>query len=60
MKTILVTVDGGVATVIDSTVPEGYQVEIIDYDNLREAPKETFARLSKDAQAFVLADGSLI
>ena len=56
MKTILICVDGGVATVIDSTVPDGYQVEIIDYDNLREAPKETFERLSRDAQMFVLAN----
>lgn len=36
MKTILVVVRGGVAYVVEETVPEGIAVEIIDFDNLQE------------------------
>lgn len=35
MKKIFVTVNGGVAEVIEGTVPEGYEVEIIDFDNIK-------------------------
>ena len=35
MKKILVTVSGGCATVIEETVPEGFEIEIIDFDNIR-------------------------
>lgn len=34
MKKIFVTVSGGVAEVQEDTVPEGYKVEIIDFDNI--------------------------
>jgi hypothetical protein len=34
MKTIFVTVTGGCAYVMDDTVPQGFQVEIIDFDNI--------------------------
>ena len=36
MKTILVVVRGGVAYVVEETVPKGIEVEIIDFDNLQE------------------------
>ncbi len=34
MKKIFVTVSGGVAYVMEDTVPDGYVVEIIDFDNI--------------------------
>ncbi len=34
MKKIFVTVTGGCAYVIDDTVPEGFEVEIVDFDNI--------------------------
>ena len=34
MKKIFVTVAGGCAYVIDETVPYGFEVEIIDFDNI--------------------------
>ena len=34
MKKILVTVSGGCANVIEETVPEGFAVEIIDFDDI--------------------------
>ena len=34
MKKIFVTVSGGVANVCEDTVPQGYEVEIIDFDNI--------------------------
>lgn len=34
MKKIFVTVSGGCAYVIEDTVPPGYVVEIIDFDNI--------------------------
>lgn len=33
-KKIFVTVSGGCAYVIDETVPHGFEVEIIDFDNI--------------------------
>jgi len=33
-KKIFVTVSGGCAYVIDDTVPEGFEVEIVDFDNI--------------------------
>ena len=36
METILVVVRGGVAYVVEETVPKGIEVEIIDFDNLQE------------------------
>lgn len=36
MRKIFVTVAGGVAYVLEGTVPLGYEVEIIDFDNIRE------------------------
>jgi predicted DNA binding CopG/RHH family protein len=36
MKTILVVVRGGVAYVVEETVPKGIAVEIIDFDNLQD------------------------
>ena len=34
MQKIFVLVSGGVAEVDDSTVPEGFAVEIVDFDNI--------------------------
>ena len=34
MKKIFVTVSGGCACVMEDTVPEGFDVEIIDFDNI--------------------------
>ena len=45
MKKIFVTVTGGVAEVCEDTVPAGYTVEIIDFDNIEDMtrlPGETF------------------
>jgi hypothetical protein len=36
VKKIFVTVRGGVAYVVEETVPLGYELEIIDFDNLGE------------------------
>ena len=36
MKTILVVVRGGVAYVVEETVPKTIAVEIIDFDNLQD------------------------
>ena len=43
-------VDGGIATVLEATVPACYEVEITDFDNLREAPQVTLKELSKEAR----------
>jgi hypothetical protein len=58
-QSILIAVDGGVATVIDRTVPAGFEIEIIDYDNLKEAPEETIINLSAAARKFVADDESV-
>jgi hypothetical protein len=34
MKKIFVTVSGGCAYVMEDSVPEGFEVEIIDFDNI--------------------------
>ena len=34
MKKIFVTVSGGCAYVLEDTVPRGFRVEIIDFDNI--------------------------
>ena len=34
MKKIFIIVRGGVALVCEDTVPEGFEVEIIDFDNI--------------------------
>jgi hypothetical protein len=36
MKKILITVRGGRPYVINETVPEGYLIELVDYDNIEE------------------------
>lgn len=53
-KLIFVVVRGGVAEVIESTVPDGVEVEIIDYDNLAADPEE-FNNLSAAAREQVRA-----
>jgi spore coat polysaccharide biosynthesis protein SpsF (cytidylyltransferase family) len=44
MKTILVVVRGGVAYVVEETVPKGFAVEIIDFDNLQDVRDSKIAR----------------
>ncbi len=34
MKKIFVTISGGCAYVMDDTVPHGFAVEVIDFDNI--------------------------
>jgi len=34
VKKIFVTVTGGCAYVIEDTVPKGYEVEVVDFDNI--------------------------
>jgi hypothetical protein len=34
MKKIFVTVSGGCAYVMDDSVPRGFEVEVIDFDNI--------------------------
>lgn len=36
LKKIFVTVSGGVAYPVERTVPAGYEVEIIDFDDIEE------------------------
>jgi hypothetical protein len=36
MNKILITVRGGRPYVINETVPKGYVVELVDYDNIEE------------------------
>ena len=39
-RKIFVTVTGGVAEVCEDTVPYGYEVEIIDFDNIKAGSVE--------------------
>jgi len=34
MKKIFITVSGGCAYVMEDTVPQGFEVEVIDFDNI--------------------------
>ena len=36
MQKIFVTVSGGVAYAVEDTVPLGFELEIIDFDNIKE------------------------
>jgi hypothetical protein len=53
---ILVTVHDGVAKAVQSTVPKGITIEVIDYDAIEQYGRRSFSRLSKAAQRFALAD----
>ena len=50
---IFIIVSGGVAYEVKDSVPRGYDVEIIDFDNIREGDD----RRSQEAKAFSLAQG---
>jgi hypothetical protein len=54
-KTIFVTVLGGVAEVDSTTVPEGVEVEIVDFDELDEPETDYLKLLSVKARAYVKA-----
>lgn len=53
MKSILVVVRGGVAEVVEDTVPNGVSVEIIDFDNLEDLSDPTTPKFSRTAQKFI-------
>jgi hypothetical protein len=56
METILVVVRGGVAYVVEETVPTGIEVEIIDFDNLQEVEHlndPTALEFSKTARDYI-------
>jgi hypothetical protein len=40
--TVVIVVHGGIADVVDSTVPKNLQVDIVDIDNLQETTAEDF------------------
>ncbi len=52
-KTIFVTVLGGVAEVDTTTVPEGVEVEIVDFDELDEPETDYLKLLSAKVRAYV-------
>ena len=52
-KKIFVTVSGGVAYAVDESVPPGYELEIIDFDNIKEGDDSR----SDEAKSFCLAHG---
>ena len=52
-KKIFVTVSGGVAYVAEESVPFGYQIEIIDFDEVKEGND----RRSEEAKLFCTAHG---
>lgn len=53
MKKIFVTVSGGVAYVCDDTVPAGYDLELIDFDNIQAGASYP----SAEAHAYCKAKG---
>jgi hypothetical protein len=53
MRTILVVVSGGVAEVVDKTVPTGVSVEIIDFDNLQDLSGPIVPTFSRAAQKYI-------
>jgi hypothetical protein len=56
METILVVVRGGVAYIVEETVPMGISVEVIDFDNLQDLPDfsdPTTPEFSKAARNYI-------
>jgi hypothetical protein len=53
METILVVVRGGVAYVVEETVPRGMTAEIIDFDNLQDLSDPTTPKFSKTARNYI-------
>jgi|APFre7841882630_1041343.scaffolds.fasta_scaffold394107_1 hypothetical protein len=53
MKKIFVVVNGGVAYPVDESVPFGYELEVIDFDNIKEGDD----RRSDAAKSFCLLHG---
>ncbi len=51
-KKIFVIVSGGVAYSVDESVPSGYELEIIDFDNINEGDD----RRSDEAKRLCLAN----
>ena len=50
---IFVTVSGGVAYAVEESVPPGYELEIIDFDDIKEGEDNR----SNEAKKFCLAHG---
>jgi hypothetical protein len=55
-QTILVAVRGGIAEAVESTIPIGVEVEIIDFDSLEENEKQTLTNLSTEARVWALGN----
>ena len=53
MQTILVIVSGGVAEVVEKSVPRGMTVEIIDFDNLQDLSGPFTPKYSRSAQKYI-------
>jgi hypothetical protein len=53
VRNILITVSGGVADVVEKTVPKGIRVEIIDFDNLQDLSDPTTPKFSNAAQKYI-------
>ncbi len=53
MKKIFITVSGGVAYVVEDTVPPGYTAEIVDFDNIDAGGEFP----SDEAREYYLRDG---
>jgi hypothetical protein len=52
-KKIFVTVSGGVAYVVEESVPSGYELEVIDFDNIKEGDDSR----SDEAKRFCIVRG---
>jgi hypothetical protein len=53
---ILVTVRDGIAKAVESSLPKGIKVEVIDYDAIEQYGLRAFNRLSETARTFALTD----
>lgn len=53
MKTIIVAVKGGVAYVVEETVPRGISVEVVDFDNLEDLSDPTTPKFSVAARKYI-------
>lgn len=53
MKHIIVAVKGGVAYVVEETVPRGVTVEVVDFDNLEDLNDPTTPKFSATARKYI-------
>jgi hypothetical protein len=52
-RKIFVTVTGGVAEVCEDTVPYGYEVEIIDFDNIKAGGRKLPNSMIEKVKAYL-------